>query len=1430
MTSMHSTDIPTDNIEASVTEHFTYLHGVLQNLEKTILDSLQKHRSSRMKNIEDIFAQLKEHEFQLQSALVVITSISENLDKINLQQVMHKLRKMIEIPCNLVLKSAPEDKEITFNIDYSIVETIEKHCSIHIPETSTFSLQPTRLLADDYEFEPLIEEDIPKSNDTFREMNSSLTSVPLPPKKADSFLSIGSSEMVRVSHVIDPSCFYVQLVQNQQKIAELSKNLTSLANSSSVLPTEVTFNALYIVKYSKDNAWYRARIIGKNINANKDVRYSVVFIDYGIKEENIPLTRIRNILPQYAMLPVMVLRCTLYDIVPNNTKWQPDAIQAFKKLVCINTMVSMSIMMITGDTYYVDLCVISSKDSGLISVKDSLTYMKYATCVSSNKLMRTNPDSMRKYYKEQLDIKVKTDVQILFVESPDSIYVQKRYANRSHFTKMIRQMMNEYEENFSSTELISVPYKNLPCAARGVDGLWHRGIIHEVTENTITVFYVDLGYTLILDYDAVRILSQKYMSCKTQAIKVSLRNIKPGNDYGNEWDPEATHMLKKFLLETKFFKIVAFEIIDETYNVTMHTYDDIDVVNLLICNGFALARTGISLCEENVNKEFGKRKNKFKKNNSYTQLSGEPYDDPIMSNMKKKSTEESEDPFKICVLVHHVQSPDCIYVSEVTSQTNVKQMIQQMQDFYNRFHSAKTDTWKKDDTCAVYSAKNDMYYRGQIVDIKSENKVIVFLYDLGIEETVTMNDIQTLYPPFYKIPKYVFKIKLSGILPCGGSTTWPILSCEKLYEIINNNQSSKFYISKLEDEDIEDSAIQVELWLKQVKMDGPLDPTRHEINSINRILVEKGVALPVKEYSKKRDRLLAIELKRQLTKRFQLLTKCEPNVKWFQINTDLENSTETCISQEAINMLLPSNSETSDQDLEEILENIPSIGQLSTWLPAKPIVEDTFIAISTFVDYNGFLYLHSKNEGAKMLQHIETNLQKLYNNVTIESRDTIWIEGDMCIAQYYVNKKWYRGKVVKIQENDIIHVEFVDYGNVEDCSIGTLKKEIALQDIPIQCTKCLIYGLNSGNENGNWATEDLDKIHSLLVDHECEVTVIDRTETYLIISLTVLPNKYCKEKTDLITFLVENWNMNIKPNIETATSETNLSSTTTLNTVIENIRLLYSNDEIVTDAVIGGNSVLSHIDEVNEDESYSTTDIENLSWIKDQAFTSTPHVASEENLFMKYKLANIPKDIDYIEIELCCSISPTEFYAQLKENTHSVDLHTYYTQYEHLMEDLQENAYKQPLITNFDTYTPCCAKFNDNLWYRCLIVESEPIKDSDDIEIKLLYVDYGNDEYRTVNSQKCELYTLKKEWMDIPAMAMKCKLWNVKISSTVDYSTLLPHLEKMYGKCVVAIIKDTNEEFLGVELYNEKECKTLMYNALIEEGLFQVASEAELTD
>ncbi|XP_076395863.1 tudor domain-containing protein qin isoform X2 [Megachile rotundata] len=1421
-----------DSVETAVTQHFAYLHGILQNVEKNIIDSLHNHRNSRSTNIEDISQQLQDYENQIQSALMITSSILDNLDKIDIQQVIQNLQNLAVIPCHLILNSIPADEEITFTVDKGLVDAIKKHYTIQIPPSPKLILQRTDALPSDYEPEPLTEElniSILKRKSPATTKSTSVISAA--PKKSDNLPAVGSSEMIRVTHVVDPSCFFVQMIQNQNKITEMEKGLSVLANTSGVIPTEVTINALYIVQCFEDKDWHRARIIDKKRTSTDDEKYSVIFIDYGMTEDNVPLAKIRNIVPQFAMLPMMAVRCTLHDVVPNNGEWHPDAIQAFKKMVYSNAMVSMSVVMITGDTYYVDLSVISSKDWYLTSVKDSLTYMKYATCVSPNKLMRTNPDSTRTYYyKEQLEIEVYTDVEVLFVESPSCIYVRKAHANRTYFCKLVSDMTENYGQTLSCNDFIPVLCKDLPCAARGVDGMWHRGIINEVTENTIRVFYVDLGYTLTLSYDSVRALPRRYMSCKTQAIKISLKNLKPKLDDKEQWGPETIEFLKRFLMDIRNVKIIAFDKSEDTYSVAMYTYDRINVTTVLVSNDLAVqiyssynkSKKKRSKAKKEIIRTIEKPENLVEKS--------EKCKDVPSKNIKNRSMDNNEDPFKISVLIHQVQSPDCIYVSNAKhDQSDTEKMMAEMQEFYRKYRSAKRDIWNKDAVCAVYSSKSEMYYRGRIIEIKSPDKVTVFLYDIGIEEIVTINDLQSLYPVFFETPTYVFKIKLSGILPCGGSTFWTSLSCEKLQEIVNNNQNCKFYISKLEEEDIEDSVIPVELWIKQVKMDGPLAPTRYEINSINRMLVENGVALPIKEYAKKRDKILAIELKRMLMKKLERLAKCEPNVKWFEINNDLNDSVEININRVTSEASNHSDSDLDNQELNiEAFDNIPMLPKLTDWLPAKPILEDSFIAIPTYLDSEGFLYLHSKDQNAEILRYIERKLEKLYTNCPIESHDTVWAAGDMCIAQYHTDKKWYRGKVVKVEENDIIDVEFVDYGNIEECSIGTLKKRVILEDIPIQCTKCTIYGLNPATSSGKWITEDLDKIHGLLIENECKVTVIDRTKMHLVISIMMFPNKYCKNRCDLITFLSKEWEMNIKHNVNTSVSDQSVSTTDTPDIVIENSKSFCSDNEIMKDAIISGNSILVlNPVTINKNESPNTTDIENLSWCKinDEIITSTPQVVSEENLSMNYKLIELPQDTEFIEVELCFSISTTEFYAHLKNNSHSEILNNYYTQYELLMKDLQENASKQQIITNFTPNTPCCAKYNDDIWYRCLIVESEPIEDSSETEIKLIYVDYGNCEYRTVHFDQCELFELKKEWMNVPVMAIKCKLWNIECVPTANLESFLNQLEEMYNRRVVATIKEIDEEFMHIELYDNEERKELLYKTLIEEGLFTLKNK-----
>lgn len=164
------------------------------------------------------------------------------------------------------------------------------------------------------------------------------------------------------------------------------------------------------------------------------------------------------------------------------------------------------------------------------------------------------------------------------------------------------------------------------------------------------------------------------------------------------------------------------------------------------------------------------------------------------------SVEEEEtikDPFKMEVYIKRVVAPNCIYVAQKDREISNSNLIDAMQDFYNNYCSEPRDNWSENALCAVYSAKDKAYFRAEIVKIKSPTEVSVYFCDIGIVETVTIKDIQVLHQQFTKQPAYCFKVKLAGILPCGGSSAWPSLSISTLTDIIRENSRCKFFITKL---------------------------------------------------------------------------------------------------------------------------------------------------------------------------------------------------------------------------------------------------------------------------------------------------------------------------------------------------------------------------------------------------------------------------------------------------------------------------------------------------------------------------------------------------------------------------------------------------------------------------------------------------------
>lgn len=58
-------------IEASIAQHFAYLHGVLQNMEAKLMKQLYEPRDTLKRNLEDIEMQLRSQEERLKLTLQV---------------------------------------------------------------------------------------------------------------------------------------------------------------------------------------------------------------------------------------------------------------------------------------------------------------------------------------------------------------------------------------------------------------------------------------------------------------------------------------------------------------------------------------------------------------------------------------------------------------------------------------------------------------------------------------------------------------------------------------------------------------------------------------------------------------------------------------------------------------------------------------------------------------------------------------------------------------------------------------------------------------------------------------------------------------------------------------------------------------------------------------------------------------------------------------------------------------------------------------------------------------------------------------------------------------------------------------------------------------------------------------------------------------
>jgi len=391
----------------------------------------------------------------------------------------------------------------------------------------------------------------------------------------------------------------------------------------------------------------------------------------------------------------------------------------------------------------------------------------------------------------------------------------------------------------------------------------------------------------------------------------------------------------------------------------------------------------------------------------------------------------SSDALSTCILVPGAPvSPHYLQVQPLQQRACAQQLEAAL---FASFDGTKVEevkgVWKKGDGCVAKVGK--IWVRGRVEHVEGEKQALIYLPDFGTRHAVQIGVMHRLWPKFQG-PPLSTTIHLPNVLPMAGRA-WSLDTCRHLEEFLSGKKM-------------------------EVKALGPAVPLGNGRTSMPaKVMVARTTGLP----TSLGDLLIVWGVAR--------IGVFNPELR--------EGYEESGVQYEDDQI-------SGTQDIT---------AELSAWLPPRRPTTQNFTAVCRHVDWEGRLYvtLTSNLYTADVLRLISLVLNVKYHGSRPRPTDKYWRPGDLCIAQWSEDRRWYRGEVLATDlegENLLAHVCFVDYGTDQWCEAShELRKELFMKEQPVQALPILLQGVSPKDDV--WTEAELNFLHETLVDKVVKVEV-----------------------------------------------------------------------------------------------------------------------------------------------------------------------------------------------------------------------------------------------------------------------------------------------------------------------------------------------------
>uniref|UniRef100_A0A8C3ALE4 Tudor domain-containing protein n=1 Tax=Cyclopterus lumpus TaxID=8103 RepID=A0A8C3ALE4_CYCLU len=412
-------------------------------------------------------------------------------------------------------------------------------------------------------------------------------------------------------------------------------------------------------------------------------------------------------------------------------------------------------------------------------------------------------------------------VNVTEVTNPCNIFCKLQVFSKA--VKILSETIQQhYEESSDLGEAQPLTCRD-PCAARGMNGRWHRSLLNEmITSNgVVEVLHVDEGKKECVPVGDIRPLHGKFLRMPVFTYTCSLEGVK---DNGTGWTTGQNDYLKSLLLNKRFVaKFNHHNVPQDVYDVILYADDacmndcfiekvgpfsserDTNVQNRPVASSF-LSSLGKHCCTDLQNKATVNvdglqeetlpcTKNQATSGADDAQIKdNSKHPDPMVQingNLLVQNACGDEYVFtvgsSVNAKVSFIESQQKFWCQPTENCDSLRHLMQDLQNHYASTHRDPL----VESICVVRNQDNDMWYRARIMASHHTSDVDVRFIDYGQTQTVPLHDVFLIDPAFLRLNAQAFQCRLFNCKNSTNPTSITQTDTAEFQQLVDVGASSK---------------------------------------------------------------------------------------------------------------------------------------------------------------------------------------------------------------------------------------------------------------------------------------------------------------------------------------------------------------------------------------------------------------------------------------------------------------------------------------------------------------------------------------------------------------------------------------------------------------------------------------------------------------